>query len=225
MTRTTRTVSSGAGARPTRRAAPTTPPSLRDRHNDATKELILDALVAQLSDTGPFEFSYFEVARRAGVSVRTVYRHFPTRESLFEAIGRRINERVGMPTYPDTADGVVALPRSLFPAFDRVPQLIRAQMKAGFGSEVRAHARRERLAMMQQAVKQIAGELSPERRTAAGGLLSCLLSADVWARLADECGLDGAQSGEIVSWAIDTLMRALAAENERARRTRRRDHE
>src|SRR2546430_8642540 len=31
-------------------------------------------------------FSFDEIARRAGVGVGTVYRHFPTREALFEAV-------------------------------------------------------------------------------------------------------------------------------------------
>jgi len=195
-----------------------TAPTLRDRHNDATKDLILDALVAQLSETGPFEFSFFEVARRAGVSVRTVYRHFPTREALFEAMGHRIDEAVGLGSYPRDVEGVIGLPRELYQAFDRVPALVRAQMRAGFGNQVRAHARRKRLAMMQGAVKHAAPDLPEARRAAVAGVLTCLISSDVWARLADESGLDGAASGEVVSWAIETLFRALSAESERTRR-------
>jgi AcrR family transcriptional regulator len=35
------------------------------------------------------------VARRAGVGIGTLYRHFPTRETLFEAVYRREVEQLG----------------------------------------------------------------------------------------------------------------------------------
>ena len=38
---------------------------------------------------GGREASLEEVARRAGLGVGTLYRHFPTREALFEAVYRR----------------------------------------------------------------------------------------------------------------------------------------
>ena len=53
--------------------------ALRDKLNDTTRDVIIEALVAQLNERGAFDFSYFELARRAGVSVRTIYRHFPPR--------------------------------------------------------------------------------------------------------------------------------------------------
>jgi AcrR family transcriptional regulator len=40
-------------------------------------------------NTGGAEASLEAVARRAGVGIGTLYRHFPTRESLFEAVYRR----------------------------------------------------------------------------------------------------------------------------------------
>ena len=55
---------------------------LRERLTQTTRDVILDAVVVQLGEAGPFDFSYFEVARRSGVAVRTIYRHFPTRDDL-----------------------------------------------------------------------------------------------------------------------------------------------
>jgi hypothetical protein len=54
----------------------------------------------------------------------------------------------------------------------------------------------------------------------AAGILHLLVSANTWHRLRDELDLDGAHSGEITAWAVDTLWRALEAEDESARRGR-----
>lgn len=78
--------------------------------------------------------SFDEIARRAGVGVGTVYRHFPTRNALFEAVivGRveKLIERAGMLSAADTAPdeafrgyfadlvGEVALNQALCEALD-----------------------------------------------------------------------------------------------------------
>jgi AcrR family transcriptional regulator len=194
-------------------------PTLRDRLNERTRELIVDALVAQLGEKGAFEFSFFEVARRAGVSVRTVYRHFPTREALFEAMSARINERIGFREYPTSIDGMKQLSRLLFPAFDANADLILAQMQTNLGRQVRSHARRERLGAMQRLIEAEAPHLDPYRRRALAGVMGCLLSADIWKRLRDELDVDGAAAGQATAWALGVLHEALVRENEAAARS------
>src|SRR5882724_8759107 len=52
------------------------------------RERLLEAAKAIFSAGGP-DASLEAVARRAGVGIGTLYRHFPTREALFEAVYRR----------------------------------------------------------------------------------------------------------------------------------------
>jgi AcrR family transcriptional regulator len=52
------------------------------------RERVLEAAKAVFSAGGP-EASLEAVARMAGVGIGTLYRHFPTREALFEAVYRR----------------------------------------------------------------------------------------------------------------------------------------
>src|ERR1700694_1103598 len=52
------------------------------------RERVLEAAKAVFSAGGP-EASLEAVAKRAGVGIGTLYRHFPTREALFEAVYRR----------------------------------------------------------------------------------------------------------------------------------------
>jgi AcrR family transcriptional regulator len=52
------------------------------------RERVLEAAKTVLSAGGP-DASLEAVARAAGVGIGTLYRHFPTREALFEAVYRR----------------------------------------------------------------------------------------------------------------------------------------
>ena len=52
------------------------------------RERLLKA-AARILGTGGADASLEAVARRAGVGIGTLYRHFPTREALFEAVYRR----------------------------------------------------------------------------------------------------------------------------------------
>jgi AcrR family transcriptional regulator len=64
--------------------------STRKPRADAVRnrERVLTAAKAVFSAGGP-EASLEAVARTAGVGIGTLYRHFPTREALFEAVYRR----------------------------------------------------------------------------------------------------------------------------------------
>jgi AcrR family transcriptional regulator len=58
------------------------------------RERVLEAAKIVFNAGGP-EASLEAVARRAGVGIGTLYRHFPTRESLFEAVYRREVQQLG----------------------------------------------------------------------------------------------------------------------------------
>src|SRR3954454_4562452 len=57
------------------------------------RERVLEAAKAVFSAGGP-EASLEAVAKRAGVGIGTLYRHFPAREDLFEAVYRREVEQL-----------------------------------------------------------------------------------------------------------------------------------
>jgi AcrR family transcriptional regulator len=57
------------------------------------RERVLEAAKAVFSQGGP-EASLEAVARCAGVGIGTLYRHFPTREDLYEAVYRREVEQL-----------------------------------------------------------------------------------------------------------------------------------
>jgi AcrR family transcriptional regulator len=72
-------------------------PAMRTRKPRAdairNRERVLEAAKVVFSQGGP-EASLEAVARQAGVGIGTLYRHFPTREALYEAVYRREVEQL-----------------------------------------------------------------------------------------------------------------------------------
>ena len=60
------------------------------RHTEATRQAILEAGVQLLLERRSDGFSVQEVADRAGLTNRTVYRYFPTRQELMAATARSL---------------------------------------------------------------------------------------------------------------------------------------
>jgi AcrR family transcriptional regulator len=99
-------------------ANPATPakPSPRKRRADAERSVaaILDAALEALA--GDPDTSMSEIARRAGVVRATIYVHFPTRESLLDAVMERAVADVAGATRgaePERGEPVEALERVL----------------------------------------------------------------------------------------------------------------
>lgn len=85
---------------------PQTQKASRKIRADAARNraLLLEAATAIFSAGGP-QASLEAVARQAGVGIGTLYRHFPTREDLFEAVYRHEVDQLG-----DLADRLVDEP-------------------------------------------------------------------------------------------------------------------
>lgn len=64
----------------------------RTRQLDRTRQAIVDAAIEMLTgETDPGDLTMQAVADRAGVSHRTLYRHFADRQTLIDAVGRHID--------------------------------------------------------------------------------------------------------------------------------------
>lgn len=63
------------------------------RYTEATRHAIVQAAVELLLERRGDNFSVQEVAKRAGLTHRTVYRHFPTRQGLLSATARELLPR------------------------------------------------------------------------------------------------------------------------------------
>lgn len=201
--------------RPTQHPARRYTSPLRERQAERTRELILDALTELLADRRADEVSTREIAQRAGVSQPTVYRHFPDRAALVEALADRVEHAVreSAVATPSTIDEWADWVGLAFAKSDE--HATEAIAEAVLNADPRRYSdvSRQRSEAMRQSVARSLPDLDQRDQTRLAALLRVLASVQTWLRMREEFGLSGEDAGEIVSWAI----RALAREADEGR--------
>jgi AcrR family transcriptional regulator len=180
--------------------------SLRDENAAAARERILSA-VAELVERGePDELTMPDVAEASGISLRTIYRYYPTREKLIEAAGRWIGKELMRHPYPRTLDEVADLFEVGCPDFDKRPGLVRALALSQLGRRVRGYRRRERLGAISRALRDELPAAPEADIRRAEAVLAYLHNMLAYTTLREESGLDGEEIGRAIAWAIRTLI-------------------
>ena len=148
---------------------------LRAEQLEQTRLRILEAMADVLADEEVEEVTVPLVAMRARVSVRTVYRHFPTKEALFDAFGEWGEEhlRLVFLSYPETLEELREMAPALYRGYEDRAPLMRALLSRR-GQEIRARTRRSRLRTFEKAMR-------------------------------DQWGLEGEESGKAAAWAVRVL--------------------
>lgn len=183
--------------------------SSRQAKMDETRQRILQAFAECLGSAGGEDVSFDVLARKAGVERRTVFRHFPSKADLLKAFWFWIGSRVGPQILPETLEDLLALPRQVFPGFDRHEAIIRASLHSQSGRDMRAQALpARRAAFAAIAARALPGSPKADQRKFEA-LSHLLVSAAAWETLKDYAGLSGAEAGQIVSDALERLLVAL----------------
>ena len=180
--------------------------SVRDEYKERTRTRILDAAIHLVTEHGEEPVTIADVATRAGVTDRTVYRHFESRDGLIRAVWKRMQERVGSEDFPHTADALINSPKRLFPRFDRSRELVRASVHSNAGIELRLRSNEQRQQAMIDCVRDAfpdADEQGVRRRAAVAQLI---YSADAWDVLARFWDLDGEEAGAVAAEALEILL-------------------
>jgi len=192
--------------------------TLREQHAEATRERILSAVADLLERGETEELTVPEVARASGVSLRTVYRHYPTRERLLEAAGRWIGDELLRHPYPRTLDEVAELFRVGCRDFDERPGLVRALALSQLGQSVRGYRRSERLDAIGGALRDELDALPRDELRRAEAVLAYLHNILAYTALHEETDLSGEEIGEALGWAIRTLVDDLRRRNRTSKR-------
>jgi AcrR family transcriptional regulator len=180
--------------------------SLRDAHKALTRQRILDAALQLVEAEDPDSLTLAHVAHAAGVTERTIYRHFATREELISAAWARINEAMSSPEQPSTAAELIALPRHMFPSFDAREPLIRAIIYTKQGRDLRMSWNPQRKARIRKAVREVRPELNDAETTRLCAVVQLLSSSFAWSVMKDYWNLDGETAGRAASEAIARLL-------------------
>jgi len=178
-----------------------------------TRRAILDAMVDVITETGGIGFSVQAVADRAGVTHRTVYNHFPTRESLCDAFSDYVDESLasitGLADEPQWS--LARLPEMVEGLYANLAQRdrqCRAYAMLMIGSRRPMSAWRKRSLMAEKLIareQSPAIPLTPRQVTA---LIRMFASTMGWHLLTEQCGLSTGEASAASAWATRTLLDA-----------------
>jgi AcrR family transcriptional regulator len=189
---------------------------LRAEQAEGTRARILDATVPLMA-RGVASLSIPAVAREAGVSVPTVYRHFATKQQLIEAIyphvmqWAAINQQPPPRSISDLRDGV----RWYLAHLDSLDDQARAVMASGAADEVRRATMPNRLAVFRGVADSVEPKLADADRDRLARLLVVLTQSSSLRMWHDHLGLSVEDVAEEVDWLVKA---AIAASTGRKRK-------
>lgn len=182
---------------------------LRAQQADETRSRILDA-TGRVMARGILKLSIPAVAREAGVSVPTVYRHFGTKEELVAAIYPHAMARAGIRDFrfPRTVDEIREGVRAYLGQLDSLDDLDRAAMASPASAEPRQLSMPRRIAVWHQLVDSIEPRLAPADRDRLVRLLAVLLTSSSMRMWRDHLGASVDQTADDVDWVVRAAVAA-----------------
>jgi AcrR family transcriptional regulator len=187
---------------------------LRADQAQETRARILDA-TTPLMARGAASLSIPAIAREAGVSVPTVYRHFATKQQLIEAIYPHVMQRaaINQPPPPrsisELRDGV----RSYLAHLDSLDDQARAVMASGAADEVRRASMPNRVAVFRGLADSVEPKLADADRDRLARLLVVLTQSSSLRMWHDHLGLSINEVAEEIDWLVKAAIAAAQGRN------------
>lgn len=187
---------------------------LRAEQAEATRARILDATIRVIARGLPY-VSVPAVAREAGVSVPTVYRHFATKRDLLAAVyphsvrGSGLDELVR----PRSLDELLGGLRTYFERTDSLGDLARVAMASPGSEEVRALNMPERLAMFRRIADSVVPKPSEANSDRIARLLVILTASSALRLWRDQLGSSVDEVADDVDWVIRAVIASASPRN------------
>lgn len=185
---------------------------LRERQAQQTRDLVLDTLTDLLETHRADEVTTRDLARAAGVSERTVYRHFPDRQALLGGLSDRLLHLTGSGPPGGPIESVDDLSRVAVQVMAGLDEFhVAARAEALFNADPRRFslATRENTELFLQVFSRAFPDLDAREVVRIVAVIRCLLSSQAWLRMREEFGVPGVESGPTVAWVLDTIFDAL----------------
>lgn len=184
---------------------------LREQQAKATREQILIALVDLVTDHGPHDLNIKDLATRANVSERTVYRHFPDRSALLDGLFDYLDEHADWMS-PSDIHGPADLSRAVtegWPKYDLAERETRALVLMNFDPARTATRSQQHVELFRGLIADGFPALDDRDVAGVAALYGLLASSRSWLRMLDGYGLSGTESSHYVGWLIDLMAREL----------------
>ena len=189
--------------------------SLHEQQVETTRTRIVDAVAELIVEEHPATLSVPAVAARAGVSLRTVYRYFPTKQALIDAVANVGNQQTRV-AFPEEKLRYADLPEYmplLWAELEGTRALVKAQQATPLGQEIARTRAQRRTALIQRVVADEQLGLPPDDEQRLTAMIALLCSRTALFELTDVLDLSVEEAAKLAVWTTQAIV-------ETARRTK-----
>lgn len=192
---------------------------LRAEQTAETRTRILDAALRVMA--GPRDVAIPDVAREAGVSIPTIYRHFGTKSDLLHELYPHLARRAGLALarfedipQPRSPDELRALLRAVYGRIEAVGQddLAVAALSGPAADEVRRVSMPRRLAAFRSMVDTIMPGLGEIERDRIARVLVVLTSSSALQTWREYLGSSADEAADDVDWVVRAALASTGRE-------------
>lgn len=189
---------------------------LRQRQLEETRLLMVNTALDMLGEQPDEPVTHEEIAKRVQVGLRTVYRYFPSRSDLLDAIWQESTKRLRLTEFPDSEAKLLEAVVPVFSRMDENTGLMRGLLRSNAGQSLRRADNDRRRAGVVEALEEATKHLPKDERLRVVGVFQTLFSARAWEIMRDRTHLKEGEPAKAVLWAMNTLLAALYKEQKQA---------
>ena len=180
--------------------------AIRDRHRQTTRDAIVGAAAELLVEEDAAALSVPAVSERSGVSVRTIYRYFPSKADLVDAVGLIDDPAITAGPLPsvDGTDLHAWLKKGW--SDDVQTPMLRAQLRTAAGVEVRRERRRRHRDFVYAVLDRWGIEAEGEAREALADLLLLLTGGAARFEMTDVLEAPVQRATAAAAWAVEAVL-------------------
>ncbi len=179
---------------------------LRERQAQQVRELVLDTLIELLETGSPEDISMEQIAELAGISKRTLYRYWPSRDLLFASAGEQVMAQLEIDQDVTDAEDLANYFEETTRKWEGHLGLVRALVRSSVGQAVRAGHRLRNETSMRAALNELTQGIPADEVKRVTALIIFLCGSASWVRLADEMELTPKEARQALSWGIEVLI-------------------
>lgn len=182
---------------------------LRAAQAQQTRVHIIETMIGQLAEPdGADDFSIRRLAESAGVSERTVYRYFPDRDALLDAVNDHFSEIMASghrETELADLDELARFVPDVFRDFDEHAAATKASFLINPDPARFLPGQKRRTERIIDICRRTFPDLPDDDQRRLGELVRTVTSTFNWLRMREEFGMTADESGELIGWVVQCI--------------------
>ena len=184
--------------------------TLRSRHAELTRDLILQGSIDSLCNQSSEELTMRSAAQAADISERTIFRYFANRDELLDAVATELNLRLKAPAVPGTLAELPSYPAAIFARFEGETAMIRAALRPEVYDRIRTGDLVQRGARIAALIEAAHPEAPEALKRLTAHNIQFHVVASTWFYYRFRFGLSAAETVDAARLAIETAIMGLS---------------